>query len=362
MSVSMHINGRKIGSGNPAYIIAEMSANHGQSKEKAKEIIHAMKQSGADAVKIQTYTADTITIDCRNRYFTECLAGTLWDGKSLHELYQEAYTPWEWQAELKKEAEALGMDFFSSPFDVTAVDFLETLNVPAYKVASFEIVHLPLIERIAKTGKPIIISTGMATREEIAEALSAAKNAGSGGIALLKCTSAYPAKLEDANLNTIPVMMKEFDVPVGLSDHTMGSQVPVTAVTVGASIIEKHFVMDREKDKGPDSSFSMEPREFAEMVQAVRAAEKNPASAPVSKEALGSVTIGPSVGDKKSLVFRPSLFIVKDMKQGEVLTEENVRVIRPGYGLAPRELKNVLGKTAKQNIGYGEPLLADMIL
>ena len=361
MSGTITIGGRKIGSGFPAYIIAEMSANHGHDKGKAIEMIHAMKESGADAVKLQTYTPDTITINCRNSYFVDCLKGTLWEGKSLYELYGEAYTPWEWQPALKEEAEMLGMDCFSSPFDVTAVDFLETMNVPAYKVASFELVHLPLIRRIAETRKPIIMSTGMATREEITDALHVARDAGATDIALLKCTSAYPAKLEDANLLTIPDMLQSFGVPVGLSDHTPGSAVPVAAVQMGACIIEKHFVLDRERDKGPDSSFSMEPKEFRAMVDAVRNTERHPSSIKSEQSILGTVQYGPSEGEKGSAVFRPSIFVVESVRQVEVFTERNVRITRPGYGLLPKRLPDILGKIATRAIERGTPLSMDLI-
>ncbi|MBI2636135.1 pseudaminic acid synthase [Candidatus Peregrinibacteria bacterium] len=340
----------------PAYIIAEMSANHGQDKAKAKEMVHAMKESGADAVKLQTYTPDTITINCHNSYFTDCLKGTIWEGQSLYELYGDAFTPWEWQPELKELAEHLGMDCFSTPFDETAVDFLERMDVPAYKVASFELVHLPLIRRIAKTGKPMILSTGMATKAEIGDALAEAGRAGAREMALLKCTSAYPAKPEDANLRTIPDMMREFGVPVGISDHTTGDAVPVAAITQGACIIEKHFVLDRERDKGPDSSFSMEPLEFRKMVDVVRAAENDPGSAEIDGKALGTVRYGPANGDKGNLIFRPSVFVVENMRKGDTFTERNTRIIRPGYGLPPKELENVLGRKATSAISRGTPL------
>lgn len=350
------IGRRAIGPGRPAYIIAEMSANHGQDKAKAAEIIRAMKESGADAVKLQTYTPETITIDCRNAYFTDCLNGTIWAGRSLFELYGDAFTPWEWQPELKELAENLGMACFSTPFDETAVDFLERIGVPAYKVASFELVHLPLIRHVAKTGKPMILSTGMATKSEIGDALAAAREAGASEIALLKCTSAYPAKPEDANLRTIPDMMKEFDVPVGISDHTTGDAVPVSAITQGACIIEKHFVLDRERDKGPDSSFSMEPREFRKMVDAVRVAENDHGSAKIDWKALGTVRYGPTSGDKSSLIFRPSVFVVEDMRKSDEFTERNTRIIRPGHGLPPKEFANVIGRKAKSAIARGTPL------
>ena len=354
------INGRRIGPGQPAYIIAEMSANHGQDKAKAFAIIRAMKDAGADAVKIQTYTPDTITIDCRNPYFVDCLKGTLWEGQSLYELYGEAYTPWEWQAELKREAERLGMDFFSTPFDITAVDFLESIGVPAYKIASFELVHQPLLRRVAATGKPVILSTGMATKEEITEAVTTLRDAGANQIALLKCTSAYPAKIEDANLRTIPAMQKEFGMPVGLSDHTLGSAVAVTAITQGACIVEKHFVLDRERDKGPDSAFSMEPQEFKEMVESIRAAEADPASTSIDERALGKISYGTTAGDKGSVVFSPSIFVVEDVAAGETFTDKNIRIIRPGYGLPPKELPNVLGRKAAKAIKRGTPLTPEL--
>jgi len=355
------IRGRTIGQGHPAYIIAEMSANHGQDKTKALEIIHAMKESGADAVKLQTYTRDTMTLDCDNAYFTDCLKGTLWEGKSLYALYGEAYTPWEWQGALKEEAERLGMDCFSTPFDFTAVDFLEGLGMPAYKIASFELTHLPLIRKVAATGKPLILSTGMGTREEIADALAAARGAGAAQIALLKCTSAYPANIEDANLRTIPAMAEEFHVPVGLSDHTMGYAVPVAAVTQGACIIEKHFVLDRERDKGPDSAFSMEPAEFRAMVDVVRGMERDPASAMVNEAALGEVHFGPSRGDSKSMVFRPSIFAMRDIAAGDTFTVNNIRIARPGYGLPPKDWDAVLGRTAQAAIARGTPLAWNII-
>lgn len=361
MTSSIHINGRTIGRGHPAYIIAEMSANHGQSKERAIEIIYAMKESGADAVKLQTYTPDTITIDCRNGYFTDCLQGTLWEGRTLYDLYGDAYTPWEWQGELKELAESLGMDFFSSVFDESSVEFLEDLGVPAYKIASFELVHLPLIAKAASTGKPLIMSTGMASKEEITEAVNTARKSGANGIALLKCTSAYPAKIDDANLLTMREMQKDFGVPVGLSDHTPGSIVPIAAVSLGSSIIEKHFVISREEDRGPDSAFSMEPEEFRAMVHAVRTAERDPHDAPVDARALGKVQYGPSAGDRKSLAFRPSVFVVEDIAAGEVCTAKNIRIIRPGYGLAPKELPHVLGRTAKKAIARGTPMLRELI-
>ena len=350
------INGREIGPGKPAYIIAEMSANHGGSIERAKEVIHAMKESGADAVKLQTYTPDTLTIDCNSQHFTACLKGTIWEGKTLYELYKEACMPWEWQKELKECAESLGMDCFSTAFDLSSVDFLEELSVPAMKIASFEIVHLPLIRRVAALGVPIILSTGMATKEEISEALTATREGGATEIVLLKCTSAYPASISDANLKTIPDMRERFGVPVGVSDHTLGSAVPVTAAVLGACVIEKHFVLDRERDKGPDSSFSMEPDEFKAMVDVVRKVEENSASEQVTEEAMGEVTYGSADGEKGSMIFRPSIFVVKDMEKGDEFTKGNTRIIRPGYGMLPEHYEKVLGKMAVRDIERGTPL------
>jgi len=355
------INHRRIGPGEPVYIIAEMSANHGQDKERAKEIIYAMKESGADAVKLQTYMPDTMTIDCDSKYFVDCLKGTIWKGQSLYTLYGEAYMPWEWQPELKEEAESLGMDCFSTAVDATSVDFLEAMDVPAFKISSFELVHLPLLRCVAKMGKPIVLSTGMATCEEIGEAVATLKEAGAVGIALLKCTSAYPATIEDANVRMIPAMAKEFDVPVGLSDHTPGSTVPVASVTQGACIIEKHFILDRKRDQGPDSAFSMEPQEFRAMVDAVRAAERNIDEVVPEEKALGGVHYGPASGEKGSMVFRPSIFVVQDMREGEEFTEESVRIIRPGYGLKPKHYESVLGKKATQSIERGTPLTWELV-
>ena len=279
--------------------------------------------TGADAVKLQTYTPDTITIRSDREYF-RIGGGTLWDGRTLYDLYGDAYTPWEWQPKLKQAADSLGMDLFSSPFDATAVDFLEKMNVPAYKLASFELVDIPLIRRMARTGKPLIISTGMATLEEIDEALAVARAAGATEIALLKCTSAYPAPPDEMNLRTITEMVRRYKVPVGLSDHSMSIAVPVAAVALGASIIEKHITLSRS-EQGPDSSFSIEPDEFKAMVEAIRIAEK----------ALGQIHFGVSTQEESSRVFRRSVFVVQDVKSGEVFTEENVRSIRPGHGQRP---------------------------
>lgn len=349
MSGLLDIDGTQIGPGLPVYIIAEISANHNQSYHEAVKLIHAAKNAGADAVKLQTYTPDTITIDCKSELF-RIGKGTLWEGRFLHDLYGEAYTPWEWHAGLFEEARTLEMDIFSTAFDPSAVDFLEELSVPVHKIASFELVDIPLIEKMAATGKPLIISTGMATLAEIEEAVQAARGAGAKEIALLKCTSAYPAPVEEMNLRTIPHLAEAFGVPVGLSDHTLGIEVPVAAVCMGACIIEKHFTLSRTKS-GPDSAFSLEPHEFKSMVKAIRIAEKS----------LGEVHYGVSEQEAKSKVFRKSLFIVKDVKEGEILTHENVRSIRPGYGLHPRHLKDVLGRHAAYDSRKGTPLTFDMI-
>lgn len=326
-----------------AYIIAEVSANHNGSIERAEAIIRAAADAGADAVKLQTYTADTMTIPCDNEHFR--IKGTLWEGKTLHDLYQEAYTPWEWQPRLKELANDLGMDCFSTPFDATAVDFLEKMNVPCHKVASFEVVDIPLLKKIASTGKPVIMSTGMASLTEIDEAVTTLRENGTTELALLKCTSAYPAPPEEANLRTIPHLAQAFSCVAGLSDHTLGSAVAVGAVAVGARIIEKHFTLARA-DGGPDSAFSMEPHEFRQMVQDIRTVEK----------ALGTVCYELTPKQQESKVFRRSLFVVKDMKAGEVFTEENVRSIRPGYGLPPKMLDVILGKQAARPLPKGIPL------
>jgi pseudaminic acid synthase len=343
------IAANKVGGNSPTYVIAELSANHNQKFDQAVKIVAAAKDAGADAVKLQTYTADTITIQSDKEYF-RVGGGTIWDGHSLHDLYSEAYTPWEWQPRLKQVANDLGLDLFSTPFDATAVDFLEEMNVPAHKVASFEIVDIPLIQKIARTGKPMIISTGMATLEEIDEAVKAARAAGATQIALLKCTSAYPAEPEEMNLRTIPELSRRFGVPAGLSDHTMGVAVPVAAVALGACIIEKHLTLSRS-EPGPDSAFSLEPHEFKAMVDSVRVAEK----------ALGEVRFGCSPKEASSKAFRRSLFVVRDVKRGEPFTAENLRSIRPGHGLHTRHMSEVLGQRARQDIERGTPLSWDLV-
>lgn len=342
------IKNRKVGDGAPAYIIAEMSGNHAGSIVYAKEIIHAAKEAGADCIKIQTYTADTMTIDCDNEYF-HITDGT-WKGENLYSLYQKAYTPWEWQAELKEEAGKAGIDFFSTPFDKTSVDFLESMGMEFYKIASFELVDIPLIRYVASKGKPIIMSTGMGSLQEITEAVEAVYASGNRQLALLRCASAYPAISDNMNLAAMKALKEKFDLPVGLSDHSMGSIGAVTAVAMGGSIIEKHFCLDR-KIKNPDCTFSMEPAEFAAMVRDVRAAEK----------AVGRVSFGATASEEGNLAFRRSIFVVKDIAAGEALTPENIRVIRPSNGLAPKYYDTVLGKRAVKALKRGTPLQMEMI-
>ncbi len=344
MTASFRIGESEVGSGKPVYVIAELSANHRQEFERAARLIAAAKEAGADAVKLQTYTADTMTIRSDRKIF-RIGGGTLWDGRTLYDLYAEAFTPWAWQPKLKKITEEAGMDLFSSPFDETAVDFLEGMGVPAYKVASFELVDLPLIRKMAGTGKPLIMSTGMATVEEIEEAMAAAREAGAREIALLKCTSEYPSPAEDMNLRAIPELARRFGVAVGLSDHSMGIAAPVAAVALGACIIEKHLTLARSEG-GPDGAFSLEPEEFKNMVGAVRVAEK----------ALGETRIGPGAKEVGSKVFRRSLFVVEDVKRGEKFTLGNVRSIRPAHGLHTRHLEEVLGRCATRDIERGSPL------
>lgn len=349
MSDSITINRRRVGPGQPTYLIAELSANHNQDFDQAVRIIEAAKKAGADAVKLQTYTADTITLNSDKEYF-RVKGGTLWDGQTLHSLYEQAYTPWDWQPKLKKIANDLGMDLLSSAFDNTAVDFLEKMQVPAHKLASFELVDLPLIEKMASTRKPLIMSTGMAALEEIEEAVSAARKAGATQIALLKCNSAYPAPPEEMHLRTIPELARRFNVPVGLSDHTLGITAAVTAIALGACIIEKHLTLSRATPS-PDSAFSLEPGEFKAMADAVRTAEK----------ALGEVHFGYSEKEQASRRFRRSLFVVQYVKQGEVFTSQNVRSIRPADGLHTRHLPEVLGKRATRDVERGTPLSWELV-
>jgi pseudaminic acid synthase len=344
MKYELNINGRMVGPDYPVYIIAELSANHAQDFDHTVRTVRAMKAAGADAVKVQTYTPDTLTIQSDLEYF-QIGGGTLWDGRTLYDLYSEAYMPWEWQPKLKALADELRLQFFSTPFDRTAVDFLEQLNVPAYKIASFELVDLPLICTVSHTGKPLIMSTGMASEEEISEAVAAARDAGCAELALLKCTSAYPALPEEMNLRTIPDLAKKFHVVPGLSDHTLGTTVSVAAVSLGACIVEKHFTLSRQQS-GPDAAFSLEPYEFKVMVDDIRTTEK----------ALGRINYAVSPNESKNRMFRRSLFVVKDVKTGEPFTEENLRSIRPGNGLHTRHLSEVLERKAAQDVKRGTPL------
>ena len=348
-TVSLNIGGRKVGGDAPAFVIAELSANHAQKLDVALRTVRAAKKAGADAIKIQTYTADTLTIDCANRYF-RIDQGTLWDGRTLYDLYKEAYTPWDWHYKIKKAAEEEGLIFFSTPFDRTAVDFLAELGVPVYKIASFEMTDLPLIEYIAARKKPVIMSTGISPLAEISEAVAAFRKKGNRELAVLKCTSSYPAPFEEMNLATIPDMARRFGCVAGLSDHSAGGSAAVAAAALGAKVIEKHFILDR-KIGGPDASFSLEPAEFAGMVKAVREAEKS----------LGGVTYALSRASKLSRNFSRSLFAVADIKRGEVFTAGNVRSIRPGYGLPPKFLPKILGRRAARAVPRGTPLAWKLI-
>ena len=348
--MSIKIGDKTFGEEESVFIIAELSANHMQDFDVAVDTIHAINDSGADAVKFQTFTPDTITMDSDKSYF-QIQQGTLWDGRTLHDLYKEAYMPWEWQPELKKIAEKLGLICFSSPFDKTAVDFLEEMDVPAYKIASFEITDIPLIEYTASKGKPVIISTGIAELSDIEMAVNACKRVGNHQIILLKCTSSYPAPMESMNLKTIPNMAEIFGATVGLSDHTIGSSVAVASVALGARVIEKHFILDKNMG-GPDSEFSAEPEEFSAMVKAVRDVEK----------AIGDINYDLTEDKMKSRNFSRSLFVVSDMEECEEFTEENLRSIRPGYGLHPKHLKDILGKKARRPIEKGTPLTWNLIL
>jgi pseudaminic acid synthase len=345
----IRIAGRPIGPGEPTYVIAEISANHRQDFEEARRLVEAAARTGADAVKLQTYTPDTITIDSSAPPFRH-REGSLWAGTTLYELYRNAFMPWEWTGELKRIAEAQGVACFSSPFDPSAVDFLEALDVPAYKVASFEIVDLPLIRRMAATGKPLIISSGMATLDEIVEAVDAARAGGATEIAVLKCTSAYPASPDDANLGAIAELMAKLQIPIGLSDHTTGIAVPVAAVALGASIVEKHVILDRTRPSA-DEPFSLPVDEFAAMVDAVRVAER----------AIAGRAIGPTPAEEESRRFRRSLFVVHDVAAGEILTAQSVRSIRPAGGLHPRYFDMVLGRRTVHGIARGTPLSWDLI-
>lgn len=345
----MKIGNRIIGQNRPCFIIAELSANHNGNLEVAIETIRAAKRTGADAIKLQTYTPDTLTINCDNKYF-KIEGGTLWDGKTLYELYGEAYTPWEWHKVLFEVAKEEGLICFSSPFDKTAVDFLEELNAPAYKIASFEIQDIPLIEYAASKGKPIIMSTGIAEEADIQLAVDTCRKVGNNDIILLKCTSSYPAPLELANLYTIPDLKTRFGVEVGFSDHTYGSLAPVVATTLGATVIEKHFILNKDIG-GPDADFSLDEDEFTELVNKVRDTEK----------LLGKVSYEISEKVKNNRKFARSLFVVQDVKAGDIISEENIRSIRPGYGLHPKYYYEILGKTFSDNIERGTPLSKELI-
>lgn len=344
------IGGRKVGAGEPPFVIAEMSGNHNQSLERALEIVEVAARAGAHGLKIQTYTPDTMTIDLDEREFHISDPKSLWAGTSLYKLYGEAYTPWEWHKPIFERARELGLLPFSTPFDDTAVDFLESLEVPCYKIASFENTDLPLIRRVAATGKPLIISTGMASIAELDETVQAARQAGCRDLILLKCTSTYPATPENTNILTIPHMRILFGCEVGLSDHTMGIGVSVASVALGATVVEKHFTL-RRADGGVDSAFSMEPMEMAQLVEETRRAW----------QALGAVSYGPMEAEKKSLQYRRSLYVVCDLNAGDILTSENLRCIRPGMGLPPKYFDILLGRQVKQDVKKGTPMSWDLL-
>lgn len=344
---NIHIAGRRIAADEPPYVIAELSANHNGKLETAIKIIEEAKKAGADAVKLQTYTADTITLNSDAEEFQ--IRGGLWDGKTLYQLYQEAHMPWEWHKPLFKYANELGITIFSSPFDNTAVDLLEDLNAPAYKIASFEAVDLPLIKYVASTGKPMIISTGMADAEEIEEAISAARDGGCQELAILHCVSGYPAPAEDYNLRTIPDMIKRFGLVTGLSDHTLDNTTAIASVVMGASIIEKHFTLDRSGG-GPDDSFSLEPEELAALCRDSKTAWA----------ALGKVDYGRKSSEQGNVKFRRSLYFVKDMKAGDVVTADSIRSVRPGFGLQPRFFDLIIGRRLNKNVAANTPVHVDL--
>ena len=350
MDKRIRIGKRYVGEGEKTFVVAEVSANHLQDYGRAEAIIKAAAQAGADAVKLQTYTPDTITLDCDNDYF-QITQGTIWDGTTLHKLYEEAYTPWEWQPRLMEYANGLGLECFSSPFDATAVDFMKEMDMPAYKVASFEINDIPLIRKIAGFGKPVILATGIAYLEDMERALQVCKEEGNEQVVLLKCTSAYPSPYEEMNLKVIPNMAQVFDCITGLSDHSMGTAAAVASVALGAKMVEKHLTLSRA-DGGPDGAFSMEPDEFKKMVDEIRIVEK----------ALGKVTYELSEKQKRSREDGRSLFVVKNMKEGEIFTEENVRSIRPAFGLHTMYLDEIMGKRARTDISKGTPLDWKLIL
>jgi len=345
---SITIDNRRISINEPPYIIAELSANHNGKIETAMELLKSAKIAGADAIKIQTYHPDTITLNCKNEEFL--IQEGLWKGKTLYKLYEEAYTPWEWHKPLFDLARQLGITIFSSPFDTTAVDLLEDLGAPAYKIASFEVIDLPLIQYVARTKKPMIISTGMSNTEEIQEAIQAAREGGCKEIAILRCVSGYPAPAEDYNLRTIPDMIKRFGVVTGLSDHTMDNTTAIASVALGASIIEKHFTLNRNGG-GPDDSFSTEPPEFRALCNDTKLAWKS----------LGQVNYAPKESEKSNIKFRRSLYFVKPLKKGEVITPDAVKSVRPGYGLAPKYINSIMGKTLSQDVAYGDKVCVDKI-
>ncbi len=345
----IEINNRRIGPAYPVYIIAEMSANHNQDFDRAVKIIEAAKQSGADAIKLQTFTPETHTLDSDLDHF-RVKGGTPWDQQTLYELYSQGYMPWDWQPKLQKIAQDMGLDLFSAPVDPTSLDFLEKMHVPAHKIASFEIVDLPLLSKLALTGKPLIMSTGMASLAEIDEAVQTVRNAGTDQLALLKCTSAYPSPPEEMNLRTIPHMSQAFQVPVGLSDHTIGISAPIAAVTLGACIIEKHLTLSRSTPS-PDAGFSLEPNEFKMMAEAIRITEKS----------LGQINYQATKQELSSRAYRRSLFVTQDLTAGDLFTSFNIRSIRPGIGLSPRYLNHVIGCRANRDIPKGTPLAWDLI-
>ncbi|MDB9312967.1 pseudaminic acid synthase [Spirulina sp. CS-785/01] len=344
------IQNRTIGANHPPFIVAEMSGNHNQSLDRALEIVEAAAKSGAHALKLQTYTADTMTLEVQEGEFYIDDPNNLWCGKSLHDLYQKAYTPWEWHEPIFQRCQELGLIAFSTPFDATAVDFLESLNVPCYKIASFENADLPLIRKVAETGKPIIISTGMATLAELDETVRTVREAGCEDLVLLKCTSTYPATPDNTNIVTIPHMRELFDVQVGLSDHTMGIGVAVASVALGATVIEKHFTLSRA-DGGVDATFSMEPEEMAQLV----------INSERAWQSLGHIQYGPTEAEQSSMIFRRSLYVSQDMKAGDVFTTENLRSVRPGLGLAPKYYEIVLGKQVNQYVKKGRPVTWEML-
>ena len=346
----MKIDGRTVGTGSAPFVVAEMSGNHNQSLERALALVDAAADAGAHALKLQTYTADTMTLDLAQGEFSVRDEKSLWSGKALYKLYQEAYTPWEWHVPIFERAKSRGMIAFSSPFDETAVDFLEKLGAPCYKIASFENTDIPLIRRVASTGKPMIISTGMARAEELEESVAAARDAGCRDLVLLKCTSTYPATPEDTNILTIPDMRQRFGCDIGLSDHTMGIGVAVASIALGACLVEKHFTL-RRADGGVDSAFSLEPEELKALVVETDRAWR----------ALGDVRYGPTEKEKKSLAFRRSLYITADLKAGDVLTRDNVRAIRPGLGLPPKHLDSVLGRRVRADTPRGTPLKLELL-